>query len=43
MPPSVRHKMVYTGYLRRDLPLHTDVSHEMDDIDGPFILVTPGA
>ena len=22
VPPSVRHKMVYTGYLHRDLPLH---------------------
>ena len=42
VPPSVRHKMVYTGYLRRDLPLHTDVPHEMDDIEGPFILVTAG-
>src|SRR5215475_8811963 len=42
VPPSVRHKMVYTGYMRRDLPLHTDVPHEMDDIDGPFILVTAG-
>lgn len=42
VPPSVRHKMVYTGYLRRDLPLHTDVPHEIDEIDGPFILVTPG-
>ncbi len=42
VPPSVRHKMVYTGYLRRDLPLHGDVPHEMEEIDGPFILVTPG-
>ena len=42
VPPSVRHKMVYTGYLRRELPLHTDVPHEGDEIDGPFILVTPG-
>jgi len=41
-PPSVRHKMVYTGYLHRDLPLHTDVPHEAEEIDGPFILVTPG-
>jgi len=41
-PPSVRHKMVYTGYLHRDLPLHTDVPHEAQEIDGPFILVTPG-
>jgi len=42
VPPSVRHKMVYTGYLRRDLPLHADVPHEMEGIDGPFILVTAG-
>jgi len=41
-PPSVRRKMVYTGYLHRDLPLHTDVPHEAEEIDGPFILVTPG-
>ena len=42
VPPSVRHKMVYTGYLRRDLPLHADIPHEMEEIDGPFILVTAG-
>jgi predicted glycosyltransferase len=42
VPPSVRHKMVYTGYLRRDLPLHSDVPHEMEEIDGPFVLVTAG-
>lgn len=42
LPPSVRHKTIYTGYLRRDLPLHTDTPHELDEIDGPFILVTPG-
>ncbi len=42
VPPSVRHKTVYTGYLRRELPLHTDVPHEIDEIDGPFVLVTPG-
>jgi len=42
VPPSVRHKMVYTGYLRRELPLHGEVPHEVEEIDGPFILVTPG-
>jgi predicted glycosyltransferase len=42
VPPSVRHKMVYTGYLHRDLPLHADIPHEIEEIDGPFILVTPG-
>jgi predicted glycosyltransferase len=42
VPPSVRHKMVYTGYLRRELPLHTDVPHEGEELHGPYILVTPG-
>lgn len=42
VPPSVRHKMVYTGYLRRELPLHTDVPHEGEEMQGPYILVTPG-
>ena len=42
VPPSVRHKMVYTGYLRRELPLHTDAPHEIDEMTRPFILVTPG-
>ena len=42
VPPSVRHKMVYTGYLRRELPLHTDAPHEIDEMSRPYILVTPG-
>src|SRR6478752_6502958 len=42
VPPSVRHKMVYTGYLHRELPLHADIPHEIEEIDGPFILVTAG-
>lgn len=42
LPPSVRHKTIYTGYLRRDLPLHVDLPHEIEETDGPFILVTPG-
>ena len=42
LPPSVRHKTVYTGYLRRDLPLHVDLPHEIEEIAGPFILVTAG-
>ena len=42
LPPSVRHKTVYTGYLRRDLPLHVDIPHEVAEIGAPFILVTPG-
>lgn len=42
LPPSVRHKTVYTGYLRRDLPLHVDLPHEIEEATDPFILVTPG-
>jgi predicted glycosyltransferase len=42
LPMSVRHKTVYTGYLRRELPLHADIPHEVGEIGGPFILVTPG-
>ena len=42
LPASVRHKTIYTGYLRRELPPHSDVPHEIEEIDGPFILVTPG-
>ncbi|MBS0221520.1 MAG: hypothetical protein JSR91_12340 [Proteobacteria bacterium] len=42
LPPSVRHKTVYTGYLRRDLPLHVDLPHEIEEATAPFILVTPG-
>ena len=42
LPPSVRHKTVYTGYLHRELPLHADVPHEIGEIDGPFFLVTAG-
>ncbi|MBN9488173.1 MAG: hypothetical protein J0H44_13140 [Alphaproteobacteria bacterium] len=42
LPPSVRHKTIYTGYLRRDLPLHVDLPHEIEETDEPFILVTPG-
>jgi predicted glycosyltransferase len=42
LPPSVRHKTVYTGYLHRDLPHHADIPHEIEEIDGPFILVTAG-
>ena len=42
LPPSVRHKTVYTGYLRRDLPLHVDLPHEIEETDEPFILVTAG-
>ena len=42
LPPSVRHTSVYTGYLRRDLPLHADIPHEVEELTVPFILVTSG-
>lgn len=39
LPPSVRRKMVYTGYLERSESAHAD----RPDMPGdPFILVTPG-
>ncbi len=40
VPPSVRRKMVYTGYLRREAS-GRELPHPVP-IDGPFILVTPG-
>ncbi|UYN94867.1 MAG: hypothetical protein KIT25_23085 [Enhydrobacter sp.] len=42
LPPSVTHKTVYTGYLRRDLPQHADIPHELEESDAPFVLVTAG-
>jgi predicted glycosyltransferase len=42
LPESVRHKTVYTGYLRRELPPHAEVAHEVEELSGPFILVTAG-
>ncbi|HYI73582.1 MAG TPA: glycosyltransferase [Skermanella sp.] len=39
VPPSVRRKMVYTGYLERSESTHADRPDMPDD---PFILVTPG-
>jgi predicted glycosyltransferase len=39
VPPSVRRKMVYTGYLERSESTHADRPDMPED---PFILVTPG-
>jgi predicted glycosyltransferase len=39
VPPSVRRKMVYTGYLERSAPVSGGQPETPDD---PFILVTPG-
>ena len=39
VPPSVRRKMVYTGYLERSAPVNAGLPEMPED---PFILVTPG-
>lgn len=41
VPDIVRHKMSYTGYLRRTIPKETS-SEELATIPDPFILVTTG-
>jgi predicted glycosyltransferase len=42
LPHSVLHKTIYTGYLRRELPLHADLPHELEENGDPYILVTAG-
>jgi predicted glycosyltransferase len=41
LPASVRHRMVYTGYLGRELS-STAANHEVRDLDDDFLLVTAG-
>lgn len=41
IPPSVRRKMIYTGYLRREIPAATLPGGHAPP-DAPFILVTTG-
>ncbi len=41
-PPSVRRKMVYTGYLRREASLYAAAKEAPSLIDEPYILITPG-
>ena len=41
IPASVRRRMVYTGYLRRNAPEHPAAA-ETGLVDGDFLLVTPG-
>jgi predicted glycosyltransferase len=43
LPKSVRRKLTYTGYLPRTLP-HSPLprTSEMDGLDRPYLLVTPG-
>ncbi len=42
LPPSVRKKMCYTGYLRRSVPDEPDPSHATALPKGRYLLVTPG-
>ena len=42
MPQSVRRKMVYTGYLRREVPASPPSPDLVAFAQEPFILVTPG-
>ncbi|RED51328.1 glycosyltransferase family protein [Aestuariispira insulae] len=39
---SARRKMVYTGYLKRQLPATADLEYQPGKITPPYILVTPG-
>jgi predicted glycosyltransferase len=42
LPASVRHRMVYTGYLRRHVPAAVGAPQPPDLPDGEFLLVTAG-
>ncbi len=42
IPPTVLDRSVYTGYLRRNLPVSRPQVRPQDLMDEPYILVTPG-
>jgi predicted glycosyltransferase len=42
VPASVRRRMTYTGYLRRNAPAPLPAAERERDFDGDFLLVTPG-
>lgn len=42
VPASVRRRMTYTGYLRRNAPAALPAAERERDFDGDFLLVTPG-
>jgi predicted glycosyltransferase len=42
LPASVRRRVRYTGYLRRNVPDHKQPDADLGLIDKPFLLVTPG-
>jgi predicted glycosyltransferase len=42
LPPAVRRKMVFTGYLEREAARAEPVAEHAVPFDGPYLLVTPG-
>jgi predicted glycosyltransferase len=42
LPKSVRHKMTYTGYLRREMPTDNSRPALLGKLERPYILVTAG-
>src|SRR5258706_15313734 len=42
VPPRVRQKMVYTGYLHREVPVHGTPARLPEIANRPFLLVTTG-
>jgi hypothetical protein len=42
LPPNVRQKMVYTGYLHRELPVRENAQQTRAITDKPYLLVTTG-
>jgi predicted glycosyltransferase len=42
LPPKVRERMRYTGYLKRTVPAHKKIDPALVFGDEPFLLVTPG-
>lgn len=42
LPDSVRHRIVYTGYLERKVPTHPSHMPTRPRLERPYLLVTPG-
>ena len=42
LPPSVRRRMIYTGYLRRNAAAPLPTPETLELLSGDFLLVTPG-
>jgi predicted glycosyltransferase len=42
MPQTIRDKVRFTGYLRRELPAEAPAHSPLNKIEAPYLLVTPG-